>query len=255
VGVTADDIIEKIDNNVALKIIIQKLPFGDILSTLLSHKSGEIQHKRLTAFLQSLNDKINTLQADNEILISKMKEKADNEDFYFLFLNTAQKAVMSHKTDKISLFANLLKNSLIKDISMEDYLIEVFLNITNDLSINEINNLSKLQSNSLELFYNHRKKIFDLERMKQDILDQKLRIDFPQIPKEYEYDDLFLFSYKGLENCDLVVIKTVQEYGSQTSASYQNSNGLINKVMFNYSRKDEVQLTDFGKKYIDWLIN
>jgi hypothetical protein len=158
VGVTADDIIEKIDNNVALKIIIQKLPFGDIISTLLSHKSGEIQYKRLTAFLQILYDKINALQEDNAVLISKMKEKVDNEDFYFLFLNAAQKAVMSHKTEKISLFANLLKNSLIKDISMEDYLIEVFLNITNDLSINEINNLSKLQSNSLELFYNHRKK-------------------------------------------------------------------------------------------------
>jgi hypothetical protein len=91
--------------------------------------------------------------------------------------------------------------------------------------------------------------------MKQDISDQKLGTDFHQIPKEYEYDDLFLFSYKRLEKYDLVVIKTIQEYGSRTSAGYQNSNGLVNSVKFSYSRKDEVELTDFGKKYIDWLIN
>jgi hypothetical protein len=146
---TANEIIEKIDSNLALKLIIQRIPgFGDIISTILSHKSGAIQQKRLETFLHNLDDKVKFLQKDNAALISKMQEKVNSEDFYFLFLNAAPKAVMSHKTDKISFFANLIKNSIIKDISIVDYLIEVFLNITNDLSINEINNLSKLKSGS-----------------------------------------------------------------------------------------------------------
>jgi hypothetical protein len=94
-----------------------------------------------------------------------------------------------------------------------------------------------------------------MERLKQDISNQKLRTDFHHIPKEYEYDDLYLFSYKHLEKYDLVEIVTVQEYGGQTSVGYQNFYGSGDSVMHNYSRKDEVELTDFGKNYIDWLIN
>jgi hypothetical protein len=58
-----------------------------------------------------------------------------------------------------------------------------------------------------------------------------------------------------LERQDLLNIITVQEYGGTTSAGWHNSYGSGGSVNFPYSRKDEVVLTDFGMKYIEWVKN
>jgi len=249
------DIIEKIDNNLPLKLIIQNIPhIGGSLSTILSSKANEWKEKRLNIFFESLDKKMKSIQIDNDSLTSEIQKKVNSENFYYLFIEAGQKATMSYKSDKIAHFANILKNYLIKDISSEDYIIEMFLDITENLTDNEINKLSELQEKPLEIFYTQGNKVFNMDKLKDDISSQKLSTDFRGIPKEYLYDEFFLYCYNRLEKYELIEIATVEQYGGSTSAGWNNGfQG--SSVNFHYGKKDEVSITSFGKKYIDWIIN
>jgi hypothetical protein len=63
----------------------------------------------------------------------------------------------------------LLKNYLIRDLTNEDYLIEVFVDITDSLTELEISKLSELQSGQIELYFTERDRPFDIEQLKKDV--------------------------------------------------------------------------------------
>jgi hypothetical protein len=182
-----------------------------------------------------------------------MEKKVNTEEFYDLFMQAAQKSALSHKTAKIERFANLLKNYLIKDLTNEDYLIEVFFDITDSLTELEISKLSELQSGQIEQYFTERGKPFDIEQLKKDVSEQKIRVDDAS-PFNYVYDIFFMYSFNRLERLDLINIGASQHSGGSFSAGYQTANGGGANAMLHYARKDTITLSDFGKKYINWII-
>jgi hypothetical protein len=181
-----------------------------------------------------------------------MNKKVNTEEFYDLFIQAGQKSAMTHKNEKIARYANLLKNYLINDVSTNEYLVEVFFNITENLSENEISKLSELQIKPLEIYYSFKNKPFDIERMKNDISTQKLGTDFRYIPKEYEFDSFYLYCFTRLEKLDLILTGTIKEAGGFISAGWSNQFQSVN-TQINYRRNDEIVISDFGKKYIEWV--
>jgi hypothetical protein len=238
-----------------LKLLIQNIPYiGTSLDTILSDVGNKLREKRLETLLKSFDEKIKSIEYSDTEIISIMKKKVNTEEFYDLFLQAAQKSALSHRTGKIGRFANLLKNYLIRDLSNNDYLIEVFIDITDSLTELEINKLSELQSEKIELYFTERGKPFDIEQLQKDVSEQKIRMDDVN-PNNYLYDNFFMYSFNRLERLDLINIGTSQYSGGGFSVGYQTANGISASAILHYARNDTVTLSDFGKKYISWIIN
>jgi hypothetical protein len=247
-------IIEKYSSVLPLKLFIQNIPYiGTSLDTILSETGNKWREKRMEQFLQSLNTRLNTIELSDKDVIQAMQNKVETEQFFDLFVQAGYKSTMTHKKDKISRYANILKNYLIKDLSTDDYLIEVFFDITDNLSENEIHKLSELQLQPLEVYYSYNDKPFDIWRMKSDISAKLLSTDFHGIPKQYEYDNFFIYCYKRLEKLDLIKVELAGERNFIT-VGWQ-STGQSVSTQLQYKRKDEISLSDFGKNYIQWIIN
>ena len=248
-------VIDKSLGNLPVKLIIQNIPIiGSSLYTVLSETTNKWREKRFEVFLQKLDEKIRMIEISDQKIVSEMQKKINTEDFYDFFVNAAQKSTMTHKKEKISRFANLLKNYLINDLSSDNYIIEVFFNITDDLSEIEVNKLSELQIKPLEVHYSFDNKPIDIEKMKLDISEKRLSTDFRSIPKEYEYDKFYMYSYNRLEKLDLVQIEIIENAGGYVTVGWSTDNQSTH-TQLHYMRKDEITISDFGKNYIDWILN
>ena len=248
-------LIEKYSESLPLKLLIQNIPYiGTSLDTILSETGNKWREKRLQTLIQTLDEKIRALEITDQDIIIQMERKVNSEEFYDFFIQTGQKSALTHSKEKITRFANILKNYLFKEIS-EDYLIEVFLDITDNLSDIEISALSKLyQNEQLEIYYAHyTDKPFDIERMKKDISERKLNINTQSIPDEYYYNSYFSYCYNRLEKLDLINIEIGKNFGNISvgwSTQFQSEQSQLQ-----YKRKDTITISDLGKMYIDWVIN
>jgi hypothetical protein len=242
---------EKYADSLPLRLVIQNIPYiGSSLDTILSETGNKWREKRLQMLLQSLDEKIKTIDTTNDEIILEIQKRINTEDFYDLFLQTAQKAALTHKEDKIKRFANLLKNFLVNDKPTEDYLVEIFLNITNELIENEVKLLSDLKSNEIELYYNYQDKPFDIKRYISDISEKKIRLD-DIIPNEYNYDNSYIYGFNRLKNFDLINI--LEGFSGSFAVGWKTSNQSMSSTK-NYKRKDTISLSEFGEKYIDWIL-
>jgi hypothetical protein len=252
---TVKNLIVKYQDILPLKLLIQNIPyFGASLDTILSDTGNKWREKRLQALLKSFDERIKSIEQSDAEMISAMQQKVNTEEFYDLFMQVAQKSALSHKTEKIERFANLLKNYLTRDLTNEDYLIEVFVDITDSLTELEISKLSILQSDKIELYFTDRGKPFDIEQLKKDVSEQKIRVDDAD-PNNYVYDNFFMYGFNRLERFDLITIGARQYSGGSFSAGYQTANGGGANALLHYARNDTVTLSPFGKKYIDWIIH
>jgi hypothetical protein len=247
-------LIEKYSDTLPVKLLIQNIPYiGTSLDTILSETGNKWREKRMQVFLQCFDERIRVIETSDLNTIADIQNKVSTEDFYDLFMQACYKSTMTYKKEKISLYANILKNYLIKDIPLDEYLTEIFLDITDNLSEIEIHKISELQSKSLDIFYSYMDKPFDIERMKDDISTRKLDTDFHGIPKEYEYDSLYMYYFNRLEKYDLIKIETIENQGFITvgwSTQFQSTT-----TQLQYKRKDLISLSDFGVKYIEWVKN
>jgi hypothetical protein len=244
---------EKYIDSLPLRLIIQNIPYiGSSLDTILSETGNKWREKRLQMLVKNLDEKIRTIGIANEKIIAEMQKRIKTEDFYDLFIKSVQKSVLTRKEEKIKRFANILKNVLIDGALTEDYLIEIFLNITDELTEIEIGKLTDLRSNETEIYYNYRDKPFDIKRYIEDVSERKTRID-GDIPKEYNYDNFYMYTFNRLERLDLIKIKIVENSGSSFSVGWQ-TNGQSEHSLKHYKRKDIISLSEFGEKYIDWIL-
>jgi hypothetical protein len=244
---------EKYVDCLPLRLIIQNIPYiGSSLDTVLSETGNKWREKRFQMLLQNFNEKIRAINTVNDEIISAMQKKIASEDFYDLFIKCVQKSVLTRKEEKIKRFANILKNVLVGDTLTENYLIEIFLNITDELTETEIGKLTMLRSNETEIYYNYRDKPFDIKRYINDVSERKVRIE-NDIPKEYNYDNFYMYTFNRLERLGLIKIEIVESSGGNFNVGWQNNNQSENSLK-HYKRKDIISLSELGKNYIDWIL-
>jgi hypothetical protein len=244
---------EKYADSLPLRLIIQNIPyFGSSLDMILSETGNKWREKRLQMLIKNLDEKIRTIDIANDEIISEMQKRIKTEDFYDLLIKSVQKSVLTRKEEKIRRFANILKNVLIDSTLTEDYLIEIFLNITDELTEIEIGKLTDLRSNETEIYYNYQDKPFDIKRYISDVSERKIRIE-DNIPKEYNYDNFYMYTFNRLERLNLIKIEIVESSGGSFGVAWQTVNQSANSLK-HYKRKDIISLSEFGKKYIDWIL-
>jgi hypothetical protein len=250
---TAKSIIEKYADNIPIRFLIQKIPFiGGSLDFILSEVANKWREKRFQTLLINLDEKIKAIGISAEDNIAQIQHKVSTEDFYDLFLLTVQKSMMTHKEEKISRFANILKNYLINELTTEDYLVEVFFDITDDLSETEISKLAELQDNSIEVYYTSRDKPFDIERLQKDVSARRIRIDDAN-PIKYEYDSFYMYYLNRLSRYGLIDIEKGQKYGGYFDIGWKTNNQSASSQL-NYFRKDIISISEFGKRFVQWVL-
>ncbi len=123
-------------NNIALRTLLQLVPYGSAIDTAICGTLSLIEEKRRKEFFDEL--------ANGEFELTE--DIIKNEDFLHCFFITQKAALRTRKTEKIRFLARLLKGSVEKKTfsNIDDY--EEILNILDELSYREISILLLLDS-------------------------------------------------------------------------------------------------------------
>lgn len=245
------NLMEKYADILPLRMATQLIPYiGGALDTLLSETGNKWREKRMQTLIQYFGDKMKEYEITNDKIISEMESKVNTEEFFDLFLQAGQKSTMTHNKEKIGRFANILKNYITSDISIEEYLLQVFFNITDELSDIEIYRLSELYNEPIEIYYSFRDRPFDIIRLQNDVSKKMLALP-DNIPIEYEYDNVFKYSFTRLERLDLTATNELSSgyFDVGWKNNYQSSS-----TRLQFKKKDIINISDFGKKYVNWVL-
>lgn len=114
-----------------LVIILSGLPGGSVFGTIIDKKMPDRKIEKLKKFSQELRDEIEKLKkAINEDYIT-------SEEFYYLFEQTFLYVSRNYQEEKINAFRNILLKSIV-DIDTNQDIKEMYLHITNELSVADI---------------------------------------------------------------------------------------------------------------------
>jgi len=170
-------LLEKYENNRVIRGLIQLIPFGigGAVDVVLTKTIEKIQEERANTFFDELSS--GNIVVDERLL--------ESEDFLHAYFSTAKYALNTRRREKIRMFANLLKSSLIEsEISdIDEY--EDYLNVLDELSYRELLALNMLDKYSLIAKENGQN---DLQRTGifweefENRLSQELHISTEQVP-------------------------------------------------------------------------
>lgn len=122
-------------NNKVTRSLIQLIPFGigSGVDVFLKDIISDIQYSRLKIFFDELGK--GNIEITNEVI--------NQEEFLHMYFNTIKAVTNTHRKQKIIFFAKMLKNR--KKVEYKDYdEYEYFLKILDDLSLDEIETLIRL---------------------------------------------------------------------------------------------------------------
>jgi len=124
------DLLSKYENNALLRSLIQLVPsgIGSAIDTGISIRLTKIQNNKLRIFFNELGD--------GSVPLSE--ELIENDDFIHCFFCTLKASMNSRRSQKIEMFARMLKASVTTDslLSVDEF--EEYLNILDELSYREM---------------------------------------------------------------------------------------------------------------------
>lgn len=132
---------ESYQNHPLLQALVNALPIGSSLDTLLKARAQQIAEERAREFFDELSNDF----------VELTPELIQSEEFIHRWVITAKAAINTRRRDKIRLFARLLKSSLLSDnlVTNDEY--EEYLSILDELSYREFLILSTLERYDSEL--------------------------------------------------------------------------------------------------------
>jgi hypothetical protein len=245
----------KYANNPTLRALVQLIPnFGGAIDTLLYEKGSKWRQERIDMMLTIFGDSINRLLNSNRSLEVQIKAKMDSEHFYDAFVRSAQTTMLTREKEKIRAFANILVNYLtFTDDDNQDYEIELFLNITSELSEKELIQLAALNEQEINHYLDYNNKWADLEAYQAAFGSTNRTITFSQqpTPDEYLITESTRLMLARLEKQFLVTISQRDESGS---LPVSRSNRVESVTMpIGFQKKTSYSITEFGRKYCKWI--
>lgn len=132
------------------KQVINIIPCGSILSEILSEYLPSSFERRKEKWFREVANRLDELIEKDNNFIDSLK---NNEEFISLLLETTQKALRTHLDEKINLYARILKNSILIDVSY--YLKSIF--------IRYIEELHPVQILFMDYIYSNKDKLFQLD--------------------------------------------------------------------------------------------
>ncbi len=132
----SDDIGSELKTNHAENAILAALAaipgIGGILASLLSSYANEYKKKRILGFIGDLS------KAVHAIVEKVDREYIQKEEFLYIFEQVLKGVAENYHEEKIRCFKNILLNSLTNPPSISQENREVFINLTNSLSVRHI---------------------------------------------------------------------------------------------------------------------
>jgi hypothetical protein len=247
-------LLQKYAESPYVRSFVQLIPnFGGAIDTILYEKGSKWRQERFDKLLISFDEKLTKLSTDNVQLKTDFENKIDTDDFYTLFVRCAQESTLENDKDKIEAFSNILVNYI--SITNDDkYEVEIYLNITKQLSHFEMQLLAALLTDEVFFYKSYNGHICDLEKYKQEFTYRGMSIGYGNeetIPKQYFVPEKVLFSYNRLVNNFLITINNSNSHGT-INAEWSNGSQ-HGYTPLAYLDKITYQITEFGKEYCKWI--
>ncbi len=238
--------------NITLRALVQLIPnIGGALDTILYEKGSKWRQERIEYFIKYFEEKINELIKENNLLSEKINKVINSEDFYDLFLKALKDSTSTKYKEKINYYANILINYVNKIQTPEDS--EIMIEILSQQLNSEIYILTKIYSNNSKItLYNYNNAFIFWNELKQYLEKNIIKLKSnDDIPKEYIFNDNNLYLLNKLESNFLL---TRQEYVNGELLSYTHKKTSQTTTYQVNMTKKEYKLTDFGKKYLEWIL-
>lgn len=122
------DLLEKYSQNTLIRGLIQIVPYGGIIDSVLTTSYNNILVDRAKTFYDELG--MGNIEVTQELI--------KNEDFLHAYFSTFKAAIYTRQRKKIRFFARLLNNGLSLDVINDVYQYEDYLKILDELTFKEI---------------------------------------------------------------------------------------------------------------------
>ena len=130
-----------------VKQVIDVVPYGNILSEILSEYLPSSFERRKEKWFKEVANRLDELIAKDNNLINRLK---NDEEFISLLLETTQRALRTHLDEQMNLYACILKNSILIDVSY--YLKSIFVRYIEELHPVQILFMNYIYLNKDKLF-------------------------------------------------------------------------------------------------------
>jgi len=130
-----------------IKQVIDIVPYGNILSEILSEYLPSSFERRKEKWFKEVANRLDELIVKDNTLVNNLK---NNEEFISLLLETTQKALRTHLDEQMNLYACILKNSILIDVSY--YLKSIFVRYIEELHPVQILFMNYIYLNKDKLF-------------------------------------------------------------------------------------------------------
>lgn len=242
--------------NSLTKSAFSMIPFaGQALNELVFEYNGRLKQKRLNNFIEVLSD---YFVQNRDINLKNIK----TDDFNDLFESILRKVIITKSEFKLKRFKKILVKEL-NNPSKETELISLYLDL-----------ISSLSEEELRVLYNHRHfdSIYQNEQIRRAELYQNM--NNPLINKKQEIDKLGREIYKNSKESFKDEIsrithkhKYLKKYRKAESHKLDAQKFLFYKQRlfskglltdhgigkYNYIPFDQMQITEFGKRFIEFL--
>lgn len=242
--------------NSLTKSAFSMIPFaGQALNELVFEYNGRLKQKRLNNFIEVLAD---YFEQNNDINIKNIK----TDDFNDLFESILRKVVTTKSEFKLKRFKKILVKEL-NNPSKETELISLYLDL-----------ISSLSEEELRVLYNHRHfdRIYENEQLRRAELYQNMNNS--SMDKKQEIDKLGREIYKNSKESFKDEIsrithkhKYLKKYRRAESHKLDEQKFLFYKQRlfskglltdhgvgkYNFVPFDLMQITEFGKRFIEFL--
>jgi len=245
-------LIERYVENNKLRTLINLIPsVGGALDYLLSVKGNEFREERLSLMLENLDKRILDLESDLS-LGSSVNKKIDTEEFYDLLIQSFNSVIKTRHKEKIKCYSNILFN-FVQD-KKSTISSDIMLSVLDTITIDEIHYLSALKkyNGKIKLYGFFNSKVFWEVYHEHIKKNGKIADSDKSLPQECVLNENIDLIWKLLNDKNLITQNISNEFGRLDytySTQWQSIRSSVD-----YSGVFEYELTQFGKEFIEWLI-
>ncbi|MFP5111844.1 hypothetical protein ACSU64_05630 [Bacillaceae bacterium C204] len=202
-----EELLNKYSQNTLLKGLVQIVPYGGLVDSVLTSSYNNILIARSKTFFDELG--LGNIEITPELI--------KNEDFLHSYFTTYKAALYTKHREKIRFFARLLKNGMISEVIDDVEVYDDYLKILDELTYREIYILYTLKgfeditnyTDSKEL--NHWQEFSSKITNDLSITEEELRLFLMRLMRTGCFVDVLTFAGLGAKGYTSTLFKTLSK--------------------------------------------
>jgi hypothetical protein len=230
-----------------LRAAIQCIPnFGGAIDTLLSSQGAKWQEDRINQFMTSLDADLNSLKNKNFLTEEKFFECLGKQESISIIVGCIRESIQAIENEKVELFSNIAKNYLAGQKSYVISDIDSYIRTTKELTTKEFEYFLFISKSSP---YEHIISDFGTYLHPEKIYAKPMKIRFGF---QEDIEDDWKVKQDEIDTVNVLVREQlIKDKHSDQGCMPISGHGIFSD--FFYKDKIRYELSDYGKKYLEWV--